>query len=1040
MNELQFESKLINYIANDCEENSKYFKQSSTQNWQYLSNIKTIDQLWENLRSIIFKRNQDKLNKPLSDKEFEQIKSTIKGLTTPYKAGQFLYGMNGKCEIEIETDDNEIVYLNLFEQSNVGSGTNIYQVVNQVQIPNYREGDPESRFDTTFLINGLPIIQVEEKRAAKEINQALNQMHQYIKQNKYSDIFSTLQILVAMNPHHIRYMANTTVDKFNKDFAFEWKNINNENVLTWTQFADTFLSIPMAHNMSTKYMILDGEDKQLKVMRPYQVYATERTLNELEKIDFGGKHANKVGYIWHTTGSGKTITSFKTAWLARNVISIDKVIFVVDRKDLNRQTLDKYSAYDPSGSNTFSSVSNTKNTKSLEKELNKKSKNIVITTIQKLGTLCNSNYVKDDKQNYLFIVDEAHRSVHGQNFKLIQEKMKNSAWIGYTGTPMFEENKNTQQLFGPCLHQYTIKDGIRDGNVLRFDVDFKNTIKQDDLLENYLPEVLKNKHENWDDNKIQNAINSYNEKDIEKIINTSIYDDNDEHISLVVKDIVDNFERRSSNYEYSAILTVSSSGNKASTPLAGKYFKEFVKVNNERLKNNKRPLKICLSYSYNDSNNDYMIESNEDLRYAINYYNKLFDTNFSIATREEYAVDFVKRLKKQYKQKNKNLDLLIVVNQYLTGFDNPKINTLYVDRVLNGANLIQAYSRTNRIENNVKKQNGKIINYRFPTLSENLMNEALALYADENSSKLNIYQKQEFNKREGLLDQSFPEIINELKNTTKVLRDLSDNFTKIPDSEAKRQQMYELYQDFERQLTKASQTEYEDSYKSIEEIFELIEIEKEESDILENNLRIRLKEFISEDKNIPISMVELEFSHVKNIIINYDYINELLEKLASQVKKGEDTTQTIQEIDNYIHTINDDNKRRKIKTAAGNIVSGKVKLNEESPYIDDIDDFIETQNINNIKEDLDIFRYKWGIQSLIDSQDMIDWFSNHKLKDVNDLNIFHEMTELQTKAVENNLYQHKASDENVKKYKKNKYRAELSNAIYNLADEIIERL
>ena len=282
------------------------------------------------------------------------------------------------------------------------------------------------RFDTTLLINGLPIIQIEEKCDTHDVNEALNQMKQYIDEGQYRDIFSTLQILVAITPNNVKYMANTTSEKFNKDFAFNWQRKgSNEIVRNWKEFADAMLSIPMAHQMATNYMILDGTKNRqnLKVMRPYQVYATQNAIAAIKKTDFEFG-TNKIGYIWHTTGSGKTITSFKTAWLASRMPGIDKVVFVVDRIALTRQTNENYQAYDPDASDdALGSVQNTDNTSDLSRKLKSKDNNIIVTSVQKLERLVNRKSFKAPDKNIVFIVDEAHRSTGGDSFKAIQKHL-----------------------------------------------------------------------------------------------------------------------------------------------------------------------------------------------------------------------------------------------------------------------------------------------------------------------------------------------------------------------------------------------------------------------------------------------------------------------------------------------------------------------------------------------------------------------------------------------------------------------------------------
>ena len=491
MNENQFETELIQYITSGTittPESLEGIPEFSTRGlgdrviktklWKYEPSIKTTDQLWDNFKKILEQHNQNVLEQPLSIVEFNQVKKIISDLHTPYEAGQFLYGLNGVSQIEVDLDDGRHVFLTVFDQKQIGAGDTVYQVVNQIERPAVINGKKDRRFDTTLLINGLPIIQIEEKRDTHDVNEALNQMHQYIDEGQYGDIFSVLQILVAITPNNVKYMANTTSEKFNKDFAFNWqRREDNTIVRNWKEFADSMLSIPMAHQMATNYMILDGTpNKQtLKVMRPYQVYATQEVIEGLKKADFEFG-SNKIGYVWHTTGSGKTITSFKTAWLASRMPKVDKVVFVVDRIQLTKQTNENYKAYDPDAVYDMDGiVQGTNNTTDLSRKLKSNANGIIVTSVQKLDTLIKRKNFKSPEKNIVFVVDEAHRSTGGESFEAIQKAFKRAAWVGYTGTPMFDETTTglrTEDIFGPLLHAYTIREAIADRNVLGFKVDF----------------------------------------------------------------------------------------------------------------------------------------------------------------------------------------------------------------------------------------------------------------------------------------------------------------------------------------------------------------------------------------------------------------------------------------------------------------------------------------------------------------------------------------------------------------------------------------
>ena len=536
--ELKFELEVIDYLT----------KIGGVKQWEYKKGIKTTEQLWNNFKKILEQNNHARLDEPLSVTEFNQVKKIISSINSPYQAGQFLYGVNGVSEIEIDLDDGRHVFLTVFDQAQVGGGNTVYQVVNQIERPKVIDGKQNRRFDVTLLINGLPIVQIELKKALHNATEALNQMEQYIAEKQFSDIFSTLQILIAMTPFDIRYMANTTLQNFNRAFAFNWQDEETAHpVRSWQTFADKVLSIPMAHDLATRYMILDGtkNKESIKVMRPYQVYATKRVLDKVRKYNFKYDDG-KLGYVWHTTGSGKTITSFKTAWLASRLPNVDKVIFLVDRIALTNQTADAYRAYDPVAGfeGKTGVVSDTANISDLHRKLTKKSdKNIIVTSIQKMSRYVTKENFKPLDDNILFIVDEAHRSTGDgtQNegmLETIRKALPTSAWVGYTGTPKFPE---TREIFGDLLHAYTIKEAIADKNVLGFKVEFKETIEPP---------------------------KDPTEEDIDDNIRGSVYDYSPEHVELVVEDIFDNWKERSNNRKYNALFTVHVGGNRPSTPRA----------------------------------------------------------------------------------------------------------------------------------------------------------------------------------------------------------------------------------------------------------------------------------------------------------------------------------------------------------------------------------------------------------------------------------------------------------------------------------------
>ena len=1073
MRELDFEDKLIDYLTTgtitpvrdgQIAEGQLKYGPIKTKIWKYEPNIKTTEDLWNNFRSILYTLNQDKLDRPLSDIEFNQVKSVISNLKTPYEAGQFLYGLNGVSQVEVDLDDGRHVFLTVFDQKQIGAGNTQYQVVNQISREPKITGRPSRRFDTTMLINGLPIIQIEEKADTHDVNEALNQMHQYIGERQYTDIFSTLQILVAITPNDVKYMANTTADKFNKDFAFRWQDRDNKPVRNWKDFADLMLSIPMAHQMATNFMILDGtKNKQMiKVMRPYQVYATQAVLAKLKQADFS-VGTNKLGYIWHTTGSGKTITSFKTAWLASRMPQVDKVVFVVDRIALTRQTDENYRAYDPSAdadAGIKGSVESTESTRDLERKLKSKDMSIIVTSVQKLGTLVKRKRFEVPDKHYVFIVDEAHRSTGGENFEMIQKKFKHAAWIGYTGTPMFDDvvsktAPRTEDIFGPLLHAYTIREAIADRNVLGFKVDFETTINEEQMKSEYLPAFYREQYPDWSEEKIQNKIENMTDEDMDDMVEPSIYDENIDHVRLVVEDIFKNWRNRSNEGKYNALFTTHVGGNKASTPMAMMYFNEFQRVNKERLEQGLFTLKTAVTFSQSTNNGDYQKVTNDGLWSAMQVYNEQFGTAFGLDDTSAYTQDVASRLNRTAIDGN-FLDIVIVVDQLLTGFDAPQMNTLYVDRTLKNALLIQAYSRTNRVADMKEKPWGRIVNYRWPAYNERLMNKALAIYADKTSAELKDRigpgttdpDKQKLVET-GVLADSFKA---ELENTRAIVSEIAgitEQFTTVPASEGMQERMAELMRDYSRAVSRLKQYNHETandeedgfSYDNPEQLIEALGMTVEEESMLSNSLYNELKEKMAERKQIPVYQIELAMTHVKDVQVNYDYLTELVENLLNYVHDGEEekAQETREKIYDFTKSMDDRAYAKEINNAADAIVKGHYPAaGTELTYpvkLSKSDDIIRAANEVVLGDKIFNFRLQWGIVDVVSNEELQALIAGHTYGR-NDLDSEGKLSKIKKSGAKE--YEAKAQDKAIRSLKKVEYRNQLDLAIYKLADSMVE--
>lgn len=1009
--ELAFENEVIDYLT----------KIGGVKQWEYKKDIKTTEQLWDNFKTILEQNNRARLDEPLSVTEFNQVKKIINSIESPYQAGQFLYGVNGVSEIEVDLDNGKHVFLTVFDQAQVGGGNTVYQVVNQIKRPKVMDGKPNRRFDVTLLINGLPIIQIELKKALHSTTESLNQMEQYIAEKQYSGIFSTLQILIAMTQFDIRYMANTPLKSFNRAFAFNWQNEDDARpIRSWKTFADKVLSIPMAHDLATRYMVLDGtkNKESIKVMRPYQVYATKRVLDKVRKFDFKYDDG-KLGYIWHTTGSGKTITSFKTAWLASRLSNVDKVVFLVDRIALTNQTADAYKAYDPVAGfeGKTGVVGDTANISDLHRKLTKKSdKNIIVTSIQKMSRYVARDSFKPLNENTLFIVDEAHRSTGDGTenegmLETIRKAIPNSAWVGYTGTPKFPE---TREIFGELLHAYTIKEAIADKNVLGFNVEFKETIE---------------------------APEDPSEDDIDDNVRGSVYDYSPEHVELVVNDIFDNWKKRSNDRKYNALFTVHVGGNKASTPRAMEYFDKFAEENANRPEDKR--LKVAVSFSADTSNSIHQLKTNENLHRAIKVYNAMFGTAFDMTTVKAYTEDLARRLNKTADD-GKYLDLVIVVDQLLTGFDAPEMNTLYIDRTLKGGNLIQAYSRTNRMHNFVDKPWGNVVNYRWPEQNEYEMNKAFAIYSNRASAdeQLSLEDLKEGNEESGIISKPFSKVQAEMQEVIKKLSTLTDDFVQLPPSEKAQDEVFENLKEYNRLLSQLKQyTEDDDknpisSYDNPEEFYERLGITEEQEVILTTVIAGELKERRAKREDIDISQVNLSMVHIHDVTINYDYLIDLIARMADEVhandmSKAESTRDEI-----HLEIAKSDNEKEKSKMR--NFVS-KIFLKEF-----EFDSYPAPRNVEKMNQAMDKaqketniqlitnFIRTWGLDNSIKPKELEKLIKKHRLGQ-EDMDKQGELTAIMNDA---RADYKEIAVEKIAKLTWVRYRIEFRKTFYEMADEI----
>lgn len=719
-------------------------------------NQPTEDDLIKNWANILFENNRgiDRLNDaPLTEGEMCQILDQITELRTPINLNAFINGKTVSIKRDNPLDPDHLgkeVSLKIYDRHEIAAGQSRYQIARQPIFKSKSAVLSDRRGDLMLLINGMPVIHVELKKSGVALSQAYNQIEKYSKEGLFRGIYSLIQIFVAMNPEETVYFSNPGPDgKFNKDFYFHWADFNNEPLNSWQDIAARLLSIPMAHQMIGFYTVADRSDGVLKVMRSYQYYAANAISDKVAKNDWESKNQHG-GYIWHTTGSGKTMTSFKSAQLIANSKDADKVVFLMDRVELGTQSLYEYRAF----ADEREEVQATENTRELIAKLKSKDagNTLIVTSIQKMSRIqvdedgLNAHDIKEmNKKRIVFIIDEAHRSTFGDMLSDIKRTFPYAIFFGFTGTPIYEKNKKknstTAMIFGDELHRYTIADGIRDKNVLGFDPYKVSTYRDKDLRSSVAlrkagvvseADVFKDERRKDVYYKYMDEVSMTGEYDeagtymsgIEDFVGSSQYN-RDEHRAMVVEDIADNWITLSRNGKFHAIFATSS------IPEAIKYYKLF----KERLKNIKATVLVDSTIDNNGNEGDTgAIFKEENLAEILIDYNESYGMDFSMRTYDKFKKDVASRLahKKPYERiendPENQLDILIVVDQMLTGFDSKWVNTLYLDKVLKYENIIQAFSRTNRLFG-PDKPFGVIRYYRYPNTMERNIEEAVKYYS-----------------------------------------------------------------------------------------------------------------------------------------------------------------------------------------------------------------------------------------------------------------------------------------------------------------------
>ncbi len=854
--------------------------------WTYREDLKTEEDLWRNFKYILEQNNKDRLNgESLSDAEFEQVKNQLQ-FSSFYKAGEWLVGENGKVMVHVQRD-TEKLHLVVMNHEHIAGGSSVYEVINQYSAlkdeDDYYTVSRNRRFDVTLMINGLPMIHIELKNRQHSYMDGFNQIKKYISEGKFTGIFSAVQMFVVSNGVDTKYFAAASDTDLNAKFMSGWVDEKNNPVSDYLDFAKSVLRIPEAHEMIAIYTVLDRDAKRLIILRPYQIHAIE-SIREASKI-------GKSGFVWHTTGSGKTLTSYKaTRNLLMDIPSLDKTIFLIDRKDLDTQTSSAFQAY---ANNDVIAVDKTDNVNDLKKKLKSGDRKVIVTTIQKMQILVTKRLQEDTPEynkiknlRIAFVVDECHRAVTPKTKRELERFFGRSLWFGFTGTPRFAENpyaqmgdlpRTTEELYGKCLHKYTIQNAIKDNAVLGFQVEHNGP------------------------------------KNMEDETDPSLYD-NETHM-LRVLDIILNKSyqkfglQNGKGQTYEAILTTSS------IQLAQKYYELLSKVKNgetdleidERMKQVLPDYpKFAITYSVTENEEGSHVNQ-EKMQKSLNDYNEMFGTKFDLSQIQSYNENLNKRLArkdKKYKSRNRQLDLVIVVDRLLTGFDAPCLSTIFIDRQPMGPHdLIQAFSRTNRIFD-PNKAYGQIVTFQAPVLFKECVDNAVKLYS---AGSTEVALLAEWDK----VEPAFKRALSALKAVAETPDEETDMSLKELKVFAK------AFQTFDRLFAQIkSFTQYDESML---EDYGITEEEYEDYVGHYQNAMTKIKLAEPDDTQTPPEAEETvdtdyELMAYSSTKIDYEYIINLIQNIVTPDEDAEAVTpeerqKQIDEVKQYIEEMRKDNPK-----------------------------------------------------------------------------------------------------------------------------------
>lgn len=849
--------------------------------WTYRADLKTEEDLWNNFRYILEQNNKDRLNgEQLTDAEFDQVKNQLQ-FSSFYKAGEWLVGENGKVMVHVQRD-TEKLHLVVMNHEHIAGGSSVYEVINQYRAladEDVQIKAQDRRFDVTLMINGLPMIHIELKNKQHSYMEGFRQIKKYIGEGKFVGIFSAVQMFVISNGLDTKYFSAASDTELNPKFISGWLDKDNNPVTDYLEFAKSVLRIPEAHEMIARYTVLDEDAKRLILLRPYQIHAIEAIRD--------ASRTGRSGFVWHTTGSGKTLTSYKaTRNLLMDIPTIDKAIFLIDKKDLDTQTTMAFQAY---ANNDLIDVDETDNVTDLKRKLKSDDRQVIVTTIQKLQRLITkrleegtADYNKIKNRRIAFVVDECHRAVTPGTKREIERFFGNSLWYGFTGTPRFAENpypqmgdlpRTTEELYGKRLHKYTIQNAIHDNAVLGFQVEHNGP------------------------------------KNLSDETNSSVYE-NETHM-LRVLDVILNKSFHKLGFQngkgqtYEGLLTTSS------IQIAQKYYELLKRVKNEetslQIDEKIRQVlpdfpKFAITYSVTENEEGSHVNQ-QKMQESLDDYNEMFGTKYDLAQIQGYNSNLNKRLARKdpkFKSRTEQLDLVIVVDRLLTGFDAPCMSTIFIDRQPMGPHdLIQAFSRTNRIFDK-NKAYGQIVTFQAPKLFKDSVDNAVKLYSAGSTETALLAEWEE-------IEPAFRKSLN-------ALRASAETPEEIPTMSKKEKQVFvKMFQNFDKLFAQLkSFSKYDDN------MLEGYGITEEEYDDYAGYY-LNIKEEINADKDDPLELdvpvIDMDYelmaySHTK---IDYEYIINLIQNIVTPNDEVDITPEQRQkqigEVKQYIEDLRKDNAK-----------------------------------------------------------------------------------------------------------------------------------